>query len=164
MPKSATGTAKGPMQINNRKERHTAMHPITDVKVLSNKTPVQIPERGFYIDMHYMYGDADGDKDTSTGPFPDDKKDLLIEFMNVLNEMVEMDDTDDYCTIANYDRWFDASFHGRNLTPEQTFRKNLNLQIEYTPDGWSTVARLTGWDVYYYDGTSLDKYQVELSF
>lgn len=142
---------------------------ITDIKPTGEIIELPVPEAGYYVQLHYVYDETDDEKDVVTGPFPMDKKDLLIELLNVLDAMVDLafqgrnddDDRGNYSDIVNYRLWFDAV--DQNLTRQgetyrnKALRKQLSMSIEQAPDG-SEQAILTHFTVWYHDGTSYAKY------
>lgn len=140
---------------------------IIDAKYDTNPTPAKIPEKGFYVDLDWMYGDADGDASTTVGPFPEKYKHLYIEFLNLLQDMEElyadtgMGGDDDYRGVANYHKYFDRDLGDE--TDEDKFLTYLGIEMEYCPDGWGSAAELMGYRCYYHDGTTIDKYNVSLT-
>ena len=136
---------------------------IKDVRIAASATPAEIPKRGFYADLEYMYGDGDGYNNVTVGPFPDDKKHLFIAFLNLLEAMLEYefeDGWDAYGNLPEYARWFDIS--ESDGTPDGDFIYSLRLDTEYEPDDSGCVARLESYGIYYHDGASLDKYELSV--
>lgn len=56
---------------------------IKDV-IIENKKEEQQLEEGFYVDIEFMYGDADGYTNRTVGPFYPNQKEYLIQFLNML--------------------------------------------------------------------------------
>ena len=152
------------------------MPKIIDVNVASQSyyPAPKIPERGFYVTMEYMYGDADGYNTVVAGPFPDEKKHLLIEFLNVLEDMAHRyphgkGGFDGYEDVPNYNKWFDVETMAEECEPDfadpsdAEFRDGLGLEVECTPEGIGAIASLTGYDVTWRDGKTLGEYAVGLT-
>lgn len=59
---------------------------IKDIKI-KEKVEMEVPKRGLYVELEWMYGDADGYKNVIVGPFPDNNKNLFIDFLNTLELM-----------------------------------------------------------------------------
>ena len=133
-----------------------------------------IPKRGFHVTLSYMYGDADGYKDVSVGPFPDEKKHLLIEFLNVLEDMATRyphgkGGFDGYEDVPNYNKWFDTETMEEEGEPDfenpddAAFRDNLELEVECAPDGYGSIASFQGYTIIWRDGKTLSEYAVNLT-
>ena len=137
--------------------------------VILKPVPVKpvIPEEGFYVTLQYMYCDADGYASHTAGPFPMEKRHLLIELLNVLDQMVKLyADTgkggdEGYESVPLYNAWFDENYKGPE-DDDTEFRESIGLEIEYVPDGYGSIAKLTDFEVYYHDGQTLDRFEVDL--
>ena len=138
---------------------------IKDITLNPVPIPPSIPEEGFYIDIEYMYGDADGDAVRTVGPFPIAQKRLLLQLLNVLDQMASLyprgkGGYDGYESIPYYDEWFDEDERGDS--EDDDFRDKIDLKTEYVPDGSGCIAKLVNFEVYYRDGRSLNHYEVNL--
>ena len=149
------------------------MNIVTDVKLNGTSTPTEIPEKGFYVDLNYMYGDADGYNTVTAGPFPEDRKDLLVEFLNVLEGMLAeyphgKGGFDGYENVPNYSKFFETE-DGYETEDEADAAQEIEQlgllqEIEYAPNGYGSVASFEGYTCYYHDGTSLTKHDVTVVY
>lgn len=126
-----------------------------------------VPARGFYVDMKYMYGDADGYATHTVGPFPREREDLLLEFANVCQGMLELypngkGDWDGYEDVPKYNAYFDEDYDREEEDPDQDVRESVGAETEYAPDDSGCVASLQEYRCYYCDGSSPAKYEVTL--
>ena len=144
------------------------MATIIDVEIAETAQPAGIPQEGYYVELHYMYGDADGYNDVTAGPFPNSKKHLLIELLNILEAMLASYPNgkggwDGYSHVPGYDKWFDPDYDAEKdgkPDPDAEFREELGLETECTSDGYGCIAKFTGYDIWHHDGKTLDKYNV----
>lgn len=136
---------------------------------------------GYYVKIHYMYGDADGYKDIEYGPFTEDKVVYLLAFVNMLEECLSaypngrggcdnyedkvkgfavwslMDDIED-TEKCNY------TIDGHKLTEDDINEiENIGFDVEYFP-GWDDIeASIEYYTVEYYDSNTRQSFEVELS-
>lgn len=141
--------------------------PFTNVIIQppANTNPSIFPEQGFYADLKYMYGDANGYNTVTAGPFPMDKKHLYLEFLNILEAMLARfpegkGGFDDYEDVPGYMDYFDPEGSDDDADDDAYFRESLGLEPEYCPDSYGAVATLTQYETYYHDGESMAKYPV----
>lgn len=136
----------------------------TDLKI--NTDLPKVPAQGFYVTLEWMFGDADGDVERTFGPIPHDRRDLVLELANLLEDMVVLyEDSgkggyDGYEDVNNYNLWFESK---KSDDKDQQIRNNVGCEIEYTPDGSGCVAELTGYNVTYQNGITAGAYDVTLS-
>lgn len=144
------------------------MNPIVDVKLVRGPDRPPAPDKGFYVRLDYMYGDADGSNSVIAGPFPEDKKHLYLEFLNLLDTMKSWyphgkGGYDGYEDVPGYAEWFgDDDFDPEDdgaMPADLEFIRSLGLEVEYWHDG--LVASFQGYECYWHDGATPDKYPVE---
>lgn len=140
----------------------------TKINIETNPTPADVPARGFYVDMEYMYGDADGYATRTVGPFPADRHDLILEFLNVCQGMLDLyphgkGGWDGYASVPKYSAYFDEDYKREDDDPDQDIRKYVGAETEYTPDDCGCIASMMSFDCYFHDGNGPDKYTVTFS-
>lgn len=113
------------------------MNPIVDVKLVRGPDRPPAPDKGFYVRLDYMYGDADGSNSVIAGPFPEDKKHLYLEFLNLLDTMKSWYPHGK----GGYDGYEDVPLAS---PADLEFIRSLGLEVEY-----------------WHDGATPDKYPVE---
>ncbi len=141
---------------------------IKDIKI-KEKVEMEVPKRGLYVELEWMYGDADGYKNVIVGPFPDNNKNLFIDFLNTLELMEKAyphgkGGCEDYYHISEVRKFFDLySDESENMRKEDyEIIEKLNPKIEYVPDGGGCAASFIGFRTFWYDGNSLNKYKINI--
>lgn len=145
---------------------------ITAIKI-KNPIKKKVPKKGFYVKIKWMYGDADGYKETKVGPFPENRKDILIDFLNVVSDMLRLyphgkGGYDGYDSVDGYLKFFseDYRYDYDALTDEEketrAIEEYVGAEQVYTPDDSGCVASICGYKVYYMDGITDDKYNVSV--
>lgn len=144
---------------------------ITHIEI-GKEIKTDIPKEGFYVKLKWMYGDADGYAFKEIGPFPEERKDLYIEFLNVLNAMIaEYAKTgkggfDAYDHIPGVEKFFctDEFFPDELHLDEDSynFLYDLDLRIETVPNGYENEAELLSFTPYYHDGENINPYNLVL--
>lgn len=124
----------------------------------------EIPKRGWYLKLYWNF-DGDRGTDETCGPIPEDRKDMLVEILNLLENMIESEDTserDRFKDIPNYKKYFDFEFDG--VEPEtEDYRIIYDLGLCTESDEYTyEIARLEDFDVYWHDGKVINKYNVDL--
>lgn len=141
---------------------------IIDVSIMDgHSVRLPIPDRGYYVECKYVY-DEHASKIATYGPFPENKKHLLIEFLNLLEEMVTLCQadknkviTDEYWEIENYSKWFNQSQRLTDGTPDDVFRHSMDMKPEYWPGSDDNqFATLESFDCIYRDGLTYHRYGV----
>lgn len=130
-----------------------------------------IPSKGYYVNM---YWDSDEEDLTIAGPFPEEHKDLVIEFLNILQNMIKLYPNgkggwDDYYDVAGYSKYFEGGLNISKISKKfsdeelvlQEIRNFVGAEIPYEDDG-TVCAELLSVDVFYHDGISSDNYTVEI--
>lgn len=143
-----------------------------DFKIGRTPRPIGVPAKGVYVDIDWMYGDADGDITRTIGPFDDTEareRRLLLEFLNILEGMLDLypdgkGGWDGYENVPGYETWFgpDAPPAPGMDPADAAVRKRIAALTEYVPDGSGCIAEMTGFDVYWMDGSTPDRYDVGL--
>lgn len=140
----------------------------TSLRVANSADVPGVPRHGFYFKLEYMYGDANGHADRIIGPFPAERKDLVLEFANVCQGMLDAypegkGGFEGYEDVPKYEAYFNEDFDPDEDDPDQEVRDTVGAETEYVPDGSGCVASLTGFSCYYQDGIRPSPYPVTLS-
>lgn len=104
----------------------------TDLKI--NTDLPKVPAQGFYVTLEWMFGDADGDVERTFGPIPHDRRDLVLELANLLEDMVCLyEDSgkggyDGYEDVNNYNLWFESK-KIRRQRPADSKQRRLRNRI-----------------------------------
>lgn len=142
---------------------------IKDVKIVS-KIEEKTPEKGWYAELEWMYGDCDGESKTTVGPFPEQNKKLFIEFLNALQTMIDECKNGelspyDYDMLPCVQKFFSGEINPEfdKLTEEEKdVVAELFPTIERMPDGSCDYAELIKFSAFWHDGECESRYQVEL--
>lgn len=144
---------------------------ITDVEI-DNKVKPDVSGK-YYVKMEWMFGDANGYGKTVAGPFPENKKDLLIEFLNILQNMINLYSGgkcgwDNYEEIEGYELYFDEDFCYEDKYPNcskndlklQKVRDSVDAQMPCGEMG--TIPTLISVKAFYRDRNSNKKHKVNI--
>lgn len=158
-----------------RKVRFIIIHRLEEIGmikdvIIGNKMEDKISEKGWYAELEWMYGDADGEDKTVIGPFPEQNKKLFIEFLNTLQLMIDkfkngMGGLDDYDDVVGVNKFFSDEINPEfeKLTEEE---KNIVMELSPTikqiPDGSLSFAQLINFSAFWHDGKCKNRYKVEL--
>lgn len=113
------------------------------------------PKRGYYVELSWLRIKEIKEKrmHTTVGPFPESKMDLLVEFLNTVEAMVDCEGhPDNYEKIPGYGKWFRTNNYDAPL--------GLLIETPYDDTDVNKEYRLYGYAVYYHDGLSLTAYYV----
>lgn len=133
----------------------------TDLKICNYAPSLPSPPKGLYIDIHYQHSVK------TVGPFPEDRKDLFLEFANLVEAMIKhypdgKQDWQGYEDVPGYDRWFDSHYEN-HTDADAGFRRQLAIETEYTPEGNGCIARAIKFETYWHNGVTPYKNVVRLS-
>lgn len=115
-------------------------------------------KNGYYIEVEFMFGDADGYTTKEMGPFSEEEKMELIDAVETIQRCIdEYADTgrgglDDYDHIKGFDKWFSDEIESPNQA----------ISMVYEPNGCGIQASFDNYSVYYYDNG--EKYNCEIIF
>lgn len=135
---------------------------ITDITI---KADLDIAKRGFYIDACYRHGDTGTPYYVTYGPFPENKREMYIEFLNVIRDTAQLyqDKSTRYAThrikVKNYKLWFDRD--KSSGTPTDDFRVSMGLKSEMYMETFEWAAQLIEFKAYYRDGLTFAKYLLD---
>lgn len=126
----------------------------------------ECPEKGYYVQLAWDTEDEDENYErfVDVGPFPEKRKDTLIRFLNVLEKMQdeykdkEKGRKDGYDHIPGVNDFFNSPQYLED-DDEGQFIIGLEAEIEWT---YGDIAEFAGFDIYYRDGESFDKYLVNI--
>ena len=127
------------------------------VKNVIIKNRVNEPvKNGFYIEITFMFGDADGYQTEEMGPFSNEELPLLCDALDTINRcMIAYPNGrgggDTYNHVDGFEKWFDTD---NEDAPKQA------IDMVYTPDGWGDQAEFEYYHVFYYDNGQ--KYDCEI--
>lgn len=138
---------------------------IKDVKI-GNKVEDKIQEKGWYAELEWMYGK----RKTTIGPFPKPNKKLFVEFLNVLQTMVDECKNGklshyDYEMLPGVQKFFSDEINPEfeKLTEEEKcIVMELSPTIERMTDGSCDFDRLISFSAFWHDGECENRYLVEL--
>ena len=131
---------------------------ITDVIIKGVKK--EKIEEGFYVDIEYMYGDADGYKTKTFGPFHLNQKKYLMHFLNMLESCLNAypngrSGFDDYEDIVEDIKIWDVDYERYDdLKIDKNFKQviqQIGFDIERVPCGLDMEASIIAYSVKYYD-------------
>lgn len=137
--------------------------------VIKNIQKENVPEEGYYIQFKFMHGDADYYEEQTVGAW-NENIDLLLKMLNVAQKMIEAfpdGKSSEYKNIIPESEKFfhrDEPYYDFKETPEE--EKYLDLKaIECLPTNeYGEEATLIEFEVYYHDGASFNKYEVEYGY
>lgn len=138
---------------------------VVDIKV-KDKIEMKIPKRGWYIKLCWTL-DYDECIDEVYGPIPENRKDLVIELINVLlgmiDETYDKDPTEiDYGNVPGVNKFFDFKFEGVDTDSEDfSIIDDLGL-ITVREDVDYNIGVLDSFDCTWHDGIGVEDYDVEL--
>ena len=130
---------------------------ITDVIIKGVKK--EKIEEGFYVDIEYMYGDADGYKTKTFGPFHLNQKKYLMHFLNMLESCLNAYPNgrgadDDYEDVVETLKIWNLAYEEDDIPDIDENLENVVEQIgfewEYDIYGFGE-AEITSYNVTYYD-------------
>ena len=116
---------------------------VKDVRI-TNKIP-NIKE-GYYIEVTFMFGDADGYTTNEIGPFSDFEKDEMLDALATIQRCIdEYSDSgrcgyDEYNHIEGFKKWFSDDIDSAKQA----------IDMVYQPDGMGIQASFDDYTVYYY--------------
>lgn len=127
---------------------------IKDVIIENKKEEPQI-EEGFYVDIEFMYGDADGYTNRTVGPFYPNQKEYLIQFLNMLEDCLNAypngrGGEDDYEDVVEELKIWNITYE-EDDTPD--IDENLEKVVEQIGFEWE-------YDIYEFDETEITSYNV----
>lgn len=131
---------------------------IKDVIIENKKEEPQI-EEGFYVDIEFMYGDADGYTNRTVGPFYPNQKEYLIQFLNMLEDCLNAypngrGGEDDYEDVVEELKIWDLAYE-EDDTPDidenlEKVVEQIGFEWEYDICGFGE-AEIMSYNVTYYD-------------
>lgn len=138
---------------------------IKDIKITKPIANKKIKE-GFYVTVEFMYGDADGYKKETYGPFTQKEKQYLINFLNMLEKCLAAYPNgrggfDDYHSkVKELKLWdmngdCDDDAYEKLSQEERDVIERIGFEWEYCPDGYGCQASIEDYEVKYYN--SLDR-------
>lgn len=131
---------------------------IKDVKIGEINTSV--PEEGYYITLYWEFNYQDDGYIEKLEPISSDKKHILLELLNLLEEMSNPNN-EDYKLIDNYDKYFECL--NSEEYKEEEFETISNLELCRPMDNdCEEYGRLDDFAVVYHDGKVLNSYSVTL--
>lgn len=139
---------------------------ITKVEI-GNKKDFEVKEKGYYVQMKWMNDEYEYTK-TTAGPFPVERTDLLLEFLNIVQNMINLYKekgkygSENYDEIEGYDMYFRSSCHEmKNATPEeqatQETRKSVNAKAVFHGNEY-IYDQIMSAKVIYHDGVVPEPY------
>ena len=121
---------------------------------------------GFYVDIDYMYGDADGYNTVTVGCFKQGEEAYLSEFLIMLNKCLEaypygLSSDEIYeDAVPELSLWLrDREVDDKHLA-ECIGR--IGFEMEYEPGDWGGEASIEGYNVRYYNKKDERFYNVEV--
>lgn len=138
----------------------------TDV-VINKVKRVNVPKQGYYVNILWEF--KDGSKTTKVGPFPENRKDLLVEFLNIVERMFRLYPNgkiglDNYESVEGYDLYYnyiDLSGLSKEEAESQRIRNSVNAEIPCEDSGHLGITpSIKQATVDYYDGVSSDGFDV----
>lgn len=144
---------------------------ITDIKITNavsdDNSFMEANGTGYYVNIDYMYGDADEYNDQMVGCFTEDDKAYLLDFINILDRCLEAfpdgrrgnDNYEDH--IPELKIWL-----GNEKTDDPKLADCIDriaFEWEIDPDGWGDEATIEGYAITYYDATKKTAYNVSLT-
>ncbi len=156
------------------------------MKKLVIKKPIpakKIPESGFYLELTFMHGDADGYTTEKFGPFLDTEQDALINLIEILEKQQESqiinNPEDTFDEVPGLYQWFEAdcfdseeefvdSYGQEMYSKDVAVIENLDVITKRTklywadnPDGYGDKASLDAFSITYFNEFGIE-YDVEL--
>lgn len=131
---------------------------IKDIKI--DKIDTSIPEEGYYITLYWEFNYQDDGYIEKLEPISSDKKHILLELLNLLEEMSNPNN-EDYKLIDNYDKYFECLNSEEYKEEEFEIISNLGLYRPMDND-YEEYGRLDDFAVVYHDGKVLNSYSVTL--
>lgn len=131
---------------------------IKDVIIGRKKEEPQIKE-GFYVEIEFMYGDADGWKNKTVGPFYPNQKEYLIQFLNMLESCLNAypngrGGDDDYEDVVETLKIWNFAYEEDDIPnidkKLEKVVKQINFDWEYDICGYGE-ADIRDYNVTYYD-------------
>lgn len=127
-----------------------------------------VPEKGWYLTLNWGYI-GDDERHVEYGPIPEKRKDMLLEIINLLNDMIDKyADTDIYEAysfndLSNFDKYFDYKLNGViEGTEEYRVIYDIGLCAEY--DYYDEPMKLVDYNVVWHDGKVLNSYNTNLIY
>lgn len=126
---------------------------ITDIKITKPR-PQETPKHGYYVTLYWSRLEDAKSMSTETlvGPFPETKKESLIEFLNLLETVIQNDDPNTYHTMPGYDKWFHKKSYKTPL--------GLHIQTPYDDLDRNREYKLISYRAYYNNGADFSQYPV----
>lgn len=124
--------------------------------VIKNKINEPIKD-GFYIEVTFMFGDADGYQTEEMGPFSKKELPLLYDALETIQRCIDAYPNgrrggDTYNHVEGFNKWF----NDYEYVPEQA------IDMVYEPNGYGDQAGFDYFEVFYYDNG--EKYECEVVF
>lgn len=142
------------------------------IKDLVIDKPIEIKD-GFYVSVQFMYDDTKGYITKTYGPFFNDEKEYLINFLNMINDLCC--ESPDYCGTSFYERsellrkwsynmWYDFDEDWDCILDAKTQEiiKRIDFSWEYCPDDRGIEATVEYYEVKYYDLKTKQFFKVKL--
>lgn len=144
---------------------------IKDIIITTPKTNNQ--KDGFYVNIDYMYGDADGEVTRTIGPFAntDTEKSYLIQFVNMLEKCLKayphgrggFDTYEDKVPeLKLWNIYYDNDDKPTCPKDLEDFIENLNFEWEDEPDDMGGEATITSYNVVYWNQKEQQYYNTQL--
>lgn len=138
-----------------------------DVVIKENKE-VKIPKQGYYVNILWEF--KEGKDMTKVGPFPEDRKDLLVEFLDILERMFllyphgkgGLDDFEEVEGLDLYMDYVDLNKLSKEEAETQKIRNMICMRIPRDNAGMGLVPDLEKACVIYQDGVSDMEYDVQI--
>lgn len=129
---------------------------------IKNKKEKEI-KNGYYINIGYMYGDADGDAERELGPFNESQIELLIDAIETCDRLVNIYKQHSYCRdyrkiceeTDGFERWFDEEAFDENLKSHGYLENDENVPsctgIETDIFDYESLATFVSYSISFYD-------------
>ena len=127
---------------------------IKDV-IIENKKEEPQMEEGFYVEIEFMYGDADGYTNRTVGPFYPNQKEYLIQFLNMLESCLNAypngrGGDDDYEDVVETLKIWNLAYEEDDILNIDKELEQIEFYWEYDICGYGEAA-IKNYKVTYYD-------------
>lgn len=126
----------------------------------------EIPEEGWYLKLYWGYDGGDDEREVKYDPIPSDRKDILLDVLNLLKDMVaKYSESNDYVyhyeDVKNFKKYFDYNFEGVEQETED-YRIIYDLGLCTESDACEDPMKLVDFSVIWHDGKVLNEYIVDI--
>lgn len=127
-------------------------------------------KEGYYVDIDFMYGDADGYVKKTYGPFSEKEKEYLIHFLNTLEQCLNAfprgrGGFDMYHDKVEELKIWDCSYdEDCSIDIDDDFFnivERIGFEWELCPDDWGCQASIRSYNVKFFNTLDNQYYKVE---